>query len=85
VIKSHGILSLLVIVTKLLAIKTPLTKGNFNNSSAKGENPFASSVEVNSTDSPVSNKYLFATNFIVEGFGVISEYILTGTCIYHLF
>jgi hypothetical protein len=71
-----------VIVTKLLAIKTPFTKGNWNNCSANGENPFASEALVNSTDSPVNNKYLLATNFIVVGFGVISAYTFTGTCIF---
>ena len=59
-------------VIKFAAMKTFFTKGKLNNSSAIGENPFASVIEENSTESPVSSKYLFATNFIVDGFGVIS-------------
>jgi hypothetical protein len=57
---------------KFAATNTFLTNGKLNNSSAIGEYPFASALELNSTESPVINKYLFATNFIVEGFGVIS-------------
>jgi hypothetical protein len=53
-------------------MNTPFTNGKLNNSSAKGEYPFASAFDPNSTDSPEISKYLLATNFIVDGFGVIS-------------
>tara|TARA_B100001287_G_C22517786_1_gene451296 strand:- start:622 stop:768 length:147 start_codon:yes stop_codon:yes gene_type:complete len=36
-------------------------------------------------DSPEGKIYLLATNFIVEGFGVISEYTVTGILIEHVF
>ena len=71
-IKSQGTLSVLVIVIKFAAMKTFFTKGKSKSASATGENPLASFREVNSAESPEINKYLFATNFIVEGFGVIS-------------
>jgi hypothetical protein len=66
-------------VMKLAAMKTFFTNGKESNSSAIGENPFASFAALNSTESPVINKYLFATNFIVDGLGVISAYTVTGT------
>jgi hypothetical protein len=72
VIKSHGTLSVFVIVTKLAAIKTPFTNGNLKSYSANGEYPLASDPVLNSTDSPETSKYLFATNFMVVGLGVIS-------------
>ncbi len=72
VIKSQGTLSVFVTVTKFAAMKTFFTNGKFNSSSASGENPLASALDPNSTESPVISKYLLATNFIVEGLGVIS-------------
>ena len=63
-----------VSVTKLLAIKTALIKGKPNNSVANGEGlPLSASGK--SILFP-GYKSLFATNFIVSGFGVISVYML---------
>jgi hypothetical protein len=53
-------------------MNTFLTKGKSKSASASGENPLASFREVNSAESPEIRRYLFATNFIVDGFGVIS-------------
>src|ERR1043165_7834449 len=61
-------------VTKLLAINTAFIKGKPNNSVANGEG-FADSMSGKSALLPGYNN-LFATNFIVSGFGVISVYIL---------
>jgi hypothetical protein len=53
-------------------MKTFFTNGKSNKASAIGENPFASFLDANSTESPEIRRYLFATNFIVVGLGVIS-------------
>ena len=63
-----------VSVTKLLAIKTDLIKGNVNNSCARGDG-FALASSGRSILLPGYNS-LFATNFIVSGLGVISVYML---------
>src|ERR1700730_366402 len=60
----------LVRVTKLLAINTLLMKGKPNNSMARGDG-FADDTSGKSMLLPGYNS-LFATNFIVSGFGVIS-------------
>jgi hypothetical protein len=67
-----SLVSVLVMVIKLAAINTFLTKGKLKSSSANGEYPFVSFLFENSTESPVARRYLFATNFIVVGLGVIS-------------
>jgi hypothetical protein len=54
----------------LLAIKTAFIKGNPNNSVASGDGP-ALATSGKSTLLPGYNN-LFATNFMVSGFGVIS-------------
>jgi hypothetical protein len=59
-------------VTKFAAMKTFLTNGKSNNASASGEKPLDPFLEENSTESPEISRYLFATNFIVVGLGVIS-------------
>jgi len=62
----------LATVTKFEATKTLDTKGKSNSASASGENPFADDLLSNSTEAPVGKRYLLATNFMVEGLGVIS-------------
>src|ERR1700749_3604245 len=72
---SQSVSGVLVNVTKLLAINTPRTNGNANNSCANGEGA-ASFSSGKSMLLPGYNN-LFATNFIVSGLGVISVYMLT--------
>jgi hypothetical protein len=57
---------------KLTAIKTLDTKGKSKSASASGEYPLAAALFSNSTEAPVGKRYLLATNFMVEGLGVIS-------------
>src|SRR5258708_39082173 len=64
----------LVNVTKLLAIKTDLINGKLKSSIAKGDGAALDS-SWKSILLPGYNN-LFATNFIVSGFGVISVYML---------
>src|SRR4051812_7264002 len=72
---SQRVSGVLVRVTKLLAINTPRTNGNVNNSCASGEG-VASFSSGKSMLLPGYNN-LLATNFMVSGFGVISVYMLT--------
>ena len=60
------------IKTKFPEIKTPLTKGKLKSASANLECSLHSSLDRNSTDSPLSINITSATNLIVAGLGVIS-------------
>src|SRR4051812_4560628 len=70
----QSVSAVLVNVTKLEAIKTDLINGKPNNSVARGEG-LAVSTSGKSMLLPGYNS-LFATNFMVSGFGVISVYML---------
>jgi hypothetical protein len=61
-------------VIKFAIIKTPLINGKLNSSDARGDG-FALASSGKSMCLPGYNS-LFATNFIVSGFGVISVYML---------
>ena len=69
---SHPRESSLVTDTKVPLMKTPVTKGKLNSSSAREEYPAHSAFEVNSAWAGPSIKGRSATNFMTSGFGVIS-------------